>query len=99
MKTRLASVLLLAAIAASGAAPGAAAHASGWPAATAALAQADVVPMRVAIDAALRAYPGSQYVTGRFEGGARPLYIIRIVTREGQRLDVRVDARSGQVTG
>lgn len=99
MKTLLVSLLALGAIAATGSLPGAAARAADLPAVHETSVQADVVPMRVAIDAALRAYPGSQYVTGRFEGGARPLYIIRIVTREGQRLDVRVDARSGQVTG
>lgn len=99
MKTLLASILALAAIAASGSLPGAAARAADMPAVYQASAQADVVPMRVAIDAALRAHPGSQYVTGRFESGPQPLYIIRIVTREGQRRDVRVDARTGRVIG
>lgn len=99
MKTLLVSLLALAAIAATGSLPGAAARANDLPGAYEASAQADVVPMRVAIDAALRAYPGSQYVTGRFESGAQPLYIIRIVTREGQRRDVRVDARTGRVIG
>jgi uncharacterized membrane protein YkoI len=99
MKTLLASLLALAAIAATGSAPGAAARADDLPGAYEASVQADVVPMRVAIDAALRAHPGSQYVTGRFESGAQPLYIIRIVTREGQRRDVRVDARTGRVIG
>ena len=99
MKTILVSFLALAAIAATGSLPGAAARAHDLPGAYEASAQADVVPMRVAIDAALRAHPGSQYVTGRFEGGAQPLYIIRIVTREGQRRDVRVDARTGRVIG
>ncbi|WBQ14048.1 PepSY domain-containing protein [Hyphomonadaceae bacterium BL14] len=99
MKTLLASFLALAAIAATGSLPAAGAHAAELPGVHEASAQADIVPMRVAIDAALRAYPGSQYVTGRFESGAQPLYIIRIVTREGQRRDVRVDARTGRVIG
>lgn len=99
MKTLLASFLALAAIAATGSLPGAGAHAAELPGVHEASAQADIVPMRVAIDAALRAYPGSQYVTGRFESGAQPLYIIRIVTREGLRRDVRVDARTGRVIG
>ncbi|MCC5996266.1 MAG: PepSY domain-containing protein [Oceanicaulis sp.] len=103
MKQMLASVLALAALAAVSAGAAAPARADvtaiGDESVYELAVQADIVPMRVAVDAALRAHPGSQYVTGRFQGGPQPLYIIRIVTRDGHRRDVRVDARTGRVIG
>ncbi|WP_199200444.1 PepSY domain-containing protein [Alkalicaulis satelles] len=103
MKPMLASLLALAALAAASAGFCAPAFADEGAYAGEqvfeASVQADVVPMRVAIDAALRANPGSQYVNGRLMGGSPPVYIIRIVTRDGHRRDVRVNARTGRVIG
>ena len=43
------------------------------------------------------------YATGRFvldvelEGGAAPRYVIKILTRDGRRVDVVADARTGRI--
>jgi len=59
----------------------------------------DVVPMSTAVAAVRRAYPGAEVLSGRLVNSGSPYYVIRILTREGRRLDVRVDARSGRVLG
>jgi len=59
--------------------------------------QSGIVPMRVAYDAVRRAYPGAEILNGQLVNGQRPVYIIRILTRDGRRIDVRVDARTGRV--
>lgn len=56
-----------------------------------------IVPMSVAVSAVRQAYPGAEVLSGRLVNGENPYYMIRILTREGRRLDVRVDARSGRV--
>lgn len=61
--------------------------------------QEDIVPMRVAYSAVRRAYPGAEILDGRLVRSAQPYYVIRILTRDGRRRDVRVDARSGRVIG
>lgn len=61
--------------------------------------QTSIVPMRTAIAAVRRAYPGADVLDGHLVNAGNPYYVIRILTREGRRLDVRVDARTGRVLG
>lgn len=56
-----------------------------------------IVPMSVAVSAVRQAYPDAEVLSGRLVNGENPYYMIRILTREGRRLDVRVDAQSGRV--
>ncbi|WP_306017210.1 PepSY domain-containing protein [Oceanicaulis sp. MMSF_3324] len=56
-----------------------------------------IVPVSVAVAAVRRAYPGSEVLSHRLVNGENPYYMIRILTPEGRRLDVRVDAISGRV--
>jgi len=58
-----------------------------------------VVPLSQAVAAVRRAHPGAQVLSHRLVNSGNPYYVIRIVTRDGRRLDVRVDARSGRVIG
>lgn len=56
-----------------------------------------IVPVSVAVAAVRRAYPGSEVLSHRLVNGENPYYMIRILTPDGRRLDVRVDALSGRV--
>lgn len=58
-----------------------------------------VIPLSQAVSAVRRAHPGSQVLSHRLVSSNSPYYVIRIVTRDGRRLDVRVDARNGRVIG
>jgi uncharacterized membrane protein YkoI len=42
-------------------------------------------------------YPGADVLDAELERGAQPRYIIKILTRDGRRVDVVVDARSGAI--
>ena len=56
-----------------------------------------IVPVSVAVAAVRQAYPGSEVLSHRLVNGENPYYMIRILTPDGRRLDVRVDALSGRV--
>ena len=92
--TRILSLLLTAVCAAS--LMGAPAHALAHKGESYSAAQS-IVPMSVAVSAVRQAYPGAEVLSGRLVNGENPYYMIRILTREGRRLDVRVDALSGRV--
>lgn len=64
---------------------------------TAHVAVQSIVPVSVAVAAVRRAYPGSEVLSHRLVNGENPYYMIRILTPDGRRLDVRVDALSGRV--
>ena len=72
------------------------AYAKGHKDAVHAVAQS-IVPVSVAVAAVRQAYPGSEVLSHRLVNGENPYYMIRILTPEGRRLDVRVDAISGRV--
>lgn len=57
----------------------------------------DTVSMSTAIDNVRRRYPGARVVDAGQPAPHR--IVVRIITRDGRRLDVRVDARTGQVIG
>lgn len=61
-----------------------------------------VIPAREAVAVVKRAYPGCEVLNTAVQMGPdrKPLYhIVRIITRDGVRRDVRVDARSGRLIG
>lgn len=57
----------------------------------------NVVPARVAIDAVRQRYPGAQVLDVELVRSGSPYYIVKILTQEGHRLDVRVNAVTGRV--
>lgn len=57
----------------------------------------NVVPARVAIDAVRQRYPGAQVLDVELVRSGSPFYIVKILTREGHRLDVRVNAVTGRL--
>jgi uncharacterized membrane protein YkoI len=57
----------------------------------------NVVPARVAIDNVRRRYPGAQVLDVELVRSGSPYYIVKILTQEGHRLDVRVDGTTGRV--
>lgn len=57
----------------------------------------NVVPARVAIDNVRRRYPGAQVLDVELVRSGAPFYIVKILTQDGRRLDVRVDGVSGRV--
>jgi uncharacterized membrane protein YkoI len=59
--------------------------------------QGSVVPALRVISAVRQRYPGAEVLDAELQGGAAPRYIVRILTREGRRLDVVADARTGQL--
>lgn len=59
--------------------------------------QGDVVPALRVINAVRQRYPGADVLDANLEGGAAPRYVIRILTRDGRRMDVIADARTGQI--
>jgi uncharacterized membrane protein YkoI len=64
--------------------------------------QARPVPMSQVRQAVRQRYPGAEILDSwlRRDRNGNPVeYVVRIVTRDGRRLDVRVDARSGRVIG
>lgn len=44
-------------------------------------------------------YPGSEYLELFLSGGDMPVYTVRLKTADGRRVDVKVDARTGEVRG
>jgi uncharacterized membrane protein YkoI len=59
--------------------------------------QGDVVPALRVISAVRQRYPGADVLDAELEGGAAPRYVIKILTRDGRRVDVVADARTGQI--
>lgn len=57
----------------------------------------DVLPALRVISIVRNRYPGADVLDAELEQGGSPRYIIKILTREGRRIDVVVDARSGQI--
>ncbi len=58
------------------------------------------VPLSEVVQSVRRQYPGCDVLDSRLiEPGGRMIYRVRIVTADGRRLDVDVDARSGRVLG
>ncbi len=56
-----------------------------------------IVPARVAIDNVRRRYPGAQVLDVELVRSGNPFYIVKILTQDGRRIDVRVDGRTGRV--
>ncbi|PWE17027.1 hypothetical protein DDZ18_09995 [Marinicauda salina] len=56
-----------------------------------------VLPARQVIDSVRRRYPGAQVLDAELVGSRNPFYIIKILTSDGRRRDVRVDARTGRI--
>jgi len=59
--------------------------------------QGDVVPALRVISEVRRRYPGADVLDAELEGGNAPRYVIKILTRDGRRVDVVADARTGQI--
>lgn len=59
----------------------------------------DVLPALRAISIVRGRYPGSEVLNAQLRGGSSPQWVVTILTREGRRVDVVVDARTGQVLG
>lgn len=57
----------------------------------------NVVPARVAIDNVRARYPGAQVLDVELVRSGNPFYIVKILTQDGRRIDVRVDGRTGRV--
>ncbi|KPP80693.1 MAG: hypothetical protein HLUCCA04_11040 [Oceanicaulis sp. HLUCCA04] len=57
----------------------------------------NVVPARVAIDNVRNRYPGAQVLDVELVRSGSPYYIVKILTQDGRRIDVRVDAVTGRV--
>jgi len=57
----------------------------------------NVVPARVAIDNVRARYPGAQVLDVELVRSGNPFYIVKILTGDGRRIDVRVDGRTGRV--
>jgi uncharacterized membrane protein YkoI len=57
----------------------------------------DVMPARDAINAVRRQYPGAQVLDTQLIRTGSPHYVVRILDRNGNRIDVRVDARNGRI--
>jgi len=59
----------------------------------------DVMPALRAISIVRGRYPGAEVLNAQLQGGSSPQYVVTILTREGRRVNVIVDARTGQVIG
>ena len=59
--------------------------------------QGDVIPALRAISIVRQRYPSADILDAELEGGNNPRYVIRVLTRDGRRLDVVVDARTGRI--
>lgn len=59
----------------------------------------DVLPALRVISIVRNRYPGADVLDARLQRGSTPQYIVTILTREGRRVDVIVDARSGRILG
>ncbi|WP_421786028.1 PepSY domain-containing protein [Hyphobacterium sp.] len=57
----------------------------------------DVLPALRVISIVRSRYPGAEVLDAELMRGASPQYIIKILTREGRRIDVVVDARTGRI--
>jgi len=62
-----------------------------------AMRSGDVLPALRVIRQVRQLYPGADVLDAELEGGQPPLYIIKILTRDGRRVDVIVDARTGAI--
>lgn len=59
----------------------------------------DVLPALRAISIVRGRYPGAEVLNAQLRGGSSPQWVVTILTREGRRVDVIVDARTGQILG
>ncbi|WP_394694186.1 PepSY domain-containing protein [Hyphobacterium sp.] len=59
----------------------------------------NVIPAVRAISIVRGRYPGAEVLNAQLQGGSSPQYVVTILTREGRRVNVIVDARTGQVIG
>lgn len=57
----------------------------------------DVLPALQVIRDVRQRYPGAEVLDAELERGSQPRYIIKILTRDGRRVDVIVDARTGAI--
>ena len=57
----------------------------------------DVLPALRVISIVRGRYPGAEVLDAELEQGASPRYIIKILTRDGRRVDVVADARTGRI--
>lgn len=62
-----------------------------------AMRSGDVLPALRVIRQVRQQYPGADILDAELEGGQPPQYIIKILTRDGRRVDVIVDARTGAI--
>ncbi|MEN0652561.1 MULTISPECIES: PepSY domain-containing protein [Hyphobacterium] len=56
-----------------------------------------VLPALQVIRTVRQRYPQAEVIDAELEQGARPSYIIKILTEDGRRVDVVVDAQSGNI--
>lgn len=59
----------------------------------------DVLPALRVISIVRGRYPGAEVLDAQLRQGSSPQYVVTILTREGRRIDVIVDARTGQILG
>lgn len=59
----------------------------------------DVLPALRVISIVRSRYPGADVLDARLQRGSSPQYVVTILTREGRRVDVIVDARTGRILG
>lgn len=59
----------------------------------------DVLPALRVISIVRSRYPGAEVLNAQLQGGSSPQYVVTILTREGRRVNVIVDARTGRVIG
>ena len=57
----------------------------------------NLVPMARVIGQVRRSYPGSTVQDAELELGSQPRYVVKLLTRDGRRVDVVVDARTGRI--
>jgi uncharacterized membrane protein YkoI len=57
----------------------------------------DLLPVRDVINIVRRQYPGAQVLDTQLMRTSSPHYVVRILNRDGRRIDVRVDARTGRI--
>ena len=59
----------------------------------------DVLPALRVISIVRGRYPGAEVLNAQLQGGSSPQYVVTILTREGRRVNVIVNAQTGQIIG
>lgn len=59
----------------------------------------DVLPALRVISIVRNRYPSAEVLDAQLQRGSSPRYIVTILTREGRRVDVIVDAQTGRILG